>query len=914
TPSESGATDPTGEPTVAEPGASEDAQAVEVSVDYSGFSSLYGGDYGGRLRVMAYPACFADTPEVEECADGVPVPSVNDTAEQTVTFSTADLSEPTLLDLVTPPGEYGLMADTAGATVYAVAAGTSSADGDYGATPFNLAGSWQVGTGSGEFSYSYPFDMPAALWGSTPAVNLSYSSGSVDAMTITANSQSPMTGVGWSLNNNSISRTYTPCSKDGNSAKGDLCWKTNNNGIVVEDLAITLNGTSSRLVQSASNANEFRLENDPGWRVFRKTGRPNGDNNGEGFKVLTPDGSTYWFGFGITDNVSTTATNSAWTVPVYGNDSGEPCYNSTAANAWCDQAWQWNLDRATDPDGNTVVYSYETETNYYKRWNQSGSITDYVRSGTLAQIDYSQHVKTSGDGNTVTHHRVLINAKRRCKEWIDPSGDPESCAAPGSGNSLYPEVPEDLLCDSSSCTNISPSFFSTRFVDSITSKTLEGNTATGQTARTVDRWDLDYTIWNPDGDGGDPPVLWLNKITQTADSGGLSDITVPATQFTGVFMQNRVNDSGTNRKLAKPRITEVRNQTGGRILVTYGHQSGNACDIEWVTASGRKRWDSNGSRECFAQEYAPAGSTPDWVWFNKYVVKRVILVDDALGLGPDVDEPKNGVNLAKRRVYEYVYGGTPAWRHVDRVGVGIDDEGWTDWRGYRTTTVNTLGVKDDQSLNGSIVASTETAVYRGMNGTKSNDSGGTISASINLDARIPASHTVDSPLWEGQIARQKVFSYDIDPAGRLVSMTENGFRDWPTMTGNFSLSAGMSAIAESYTTTGTGNASSWDNNGRMSRTVYEYHDTSQSQGLLTGVAYDVTSQGVEGTVADPTYVDTTCTRTDYWTNVDGDSTWIRKPSQSRIYNADCSGATGVQRTAWFYDTIAQNLGTTLTTS
>ena len=43
---------------------------------------------------------------------------------------------------------------------------------------------------------------------------------------------------------------------------------------------------------------------------------------------------------------------------MFGNNSGEPCYNSTSANAWCQQAWRWNLDYVVDPHGNAMTYWY----------------------------------------------------------------------------------------------------------------------------------------------------------------------------------------------------------------------------------------------------------------------------------------------------------------------------------------------------------------------------------------------------------------------------------------------------------------------------------------------------------------------------------------------------------------------------
>jgi hypothetical protein len=43
------------------------AARARVEVDYSGFRFAYGGDYGGRLTVVALPTCVLSTPELPQC-------------------------------------------------------------------------------------------------------------------------------------------------------------------------------------------------------------------------------------------------------------------------------------------------------------------------------------------------------------------------------------------------------------------------------------------------------------------------------------------------------------------------------------------------------------------------------------------------------------------------------------------------------------------------------------------------------------------------------------------------------------------------------------------------------------------------------------------------------------------------------
>src|SRR5437763_6315538 len=128
-----------------------------------------------------------------------------------------------------------------------------------------------------------------------------------------------------------------------NSTKtGDQCWATDN-------AALTLSGHSGELIRDDATGG-FRLKGDDGTRVERFTGAANGDDNGEYWKITTTDGAQYFFGLNRLTGWSAGRpdTNSTLTVPVFGNNPGEPCYQSSFANSWCNQAWQWNLDYVVD--------------------------------------------------------------------------------------------------------------------------------------------------------------------------------------------------------------------------------------------------------------------------------------------------------------------------------------------------------------------------------------------------------------------------------------------------------------------------------------------------------------------------------------------------------------------------------------
>ncbi|WP_372346620.1 hypothetical protein [Streptomyces sp. KL116D] len=104
---------------------------------------------------------------------------------------------------------------------------------------------------------------------------------------------------------------------DGNKP-GDLCWDSDN-------AFLTFNGKGGELVPAGTDT--FKLKKDDGTVIkrLRNTELANGDNDGEYWRLTTPDGTKYYFGYnrpsGWADGKD--ETNSNWTVPVFGDDSGE---------------------------------------------------------------------------------------------------------------------------------------------------------------------------------------------------------------------------------------------------------------------------------------------------------------------------------------------------------------------------------------------------------------------------------------------------------------------------------------------------------------------------------------------------------------------------------------------------------------
>ncbi|MCX4844962.1 hypothetical protein [Streptomyces sp. NBC_00893] len=100
------------------------------------------------------------------------------------------------------------------------------------------------------------------------------------------------------------------------------------------------------------------------------------------------DGTTYTFGLNKLPGAGTERTNSVWTAPVFGDDSGEPGYSSGTgfSGRAKTQAWRWNLDLVTDIQGNASTYWYKAETNHYAKNGDKTKLAAYTRGGYLEEI------------------------------------------------------------------------------------------------------------------------------------------------------------------------------------------------------------------------------------------------------------------------------------------------------------------------------------------------------------------------------------------------------------------------------------------------------------------------------------------------------------------------------------------------
>ncbi|MBO9521879.1 MAG: hypothetical protein J7518_10105 [Nocardioidaceae bacterium] len=757
--------------------------AVRVRLSYADFRHAYAGDWGSRLQVLAYPSCVLTTPDEPGCDSGVVVASDNDPATETLSFITADPDAALVPAVeVTAPDEpvswseashnepAAFTATTSGGTVYMLAAASAGDTGDYGANPVPSSASWAVGDGSGSFSYSYPFLLPRpAVGGPAPSVSLDYSSGSVDGMTRASNGQASQSGIGWDMDPGFITRTQIPCAKDSTvnmHGKGDLCWKSASDG-ELEELSIVLNGHASRLVQEGTT-NTFRLADDPGWQVVRYRNAQsavtsgdadNTDDDNEAFRVRTPDGTTYWFGWGRT--AAGGDDGSTLTVPVYANDPGEPCYNaSNEAASYCSQAWRWGLDRVVDRHGNEIRYEYGREINYYSRYGLTSNHQVYDRAGYLTRITYGASRAAAGN-----YSEVVFTIGDRCLETVSLG---TACpGGPRSAPASWPDVPGNFLCDSNDvCLNGSPTFFSTKRYAAIATRQYWNSVQLP-----VDSYTLEHRFPsppNPETNGG-PRDLWLLSITRTAkgSSGVGADFDLPAVMLDGDFYHNRVVTPSGEDSFFKRRVTSVRTETGGRVDVTYGHTPGRTCDAAYVSGRGRQASD----RECFAQRLGE-----DWEWWHKYVVLRTVTNDDALGYRVGTTTTTN--LLGRAQVLDYEYQGSAGWRYASTTAVvPADDKSWDDWRGYGTTVVHNRSVTTAQVPTSTDVSARRVVVFRGLHGTRLDPSGGTRVEKVTTAETTPGSEFSDLVQLEGRVAEESTWG-----AGLLMSRTNYGYGYYDTAT------------------------------------------------------------------------------------------------------------------------------------
>ncbi|WP_073502923.1 RHS repeat-associated core domain-containing protein [Actinacidiphila paucisporea] len=692
---------------------------MSVAVDYSTFKDAFGGTWSNDLQLVQLPACALTTPQNQACQKQTPLASRNNPATSQVT-ATVNLPQPAARGTVNAQ-----RVGTGPVVVALTALAKSGGAGDYSATPLSPSGSWSAGGSSGDFTYAYPITIPPAAGGLTPSLSLSYDSQSVDGRLASTDNQAGQIGDGWSMEPGSVSRSYMTCSDDpattGAAPKtSDLCWAG-------QILHVSFAGHSGDIVQDDTSPTKWRMTDDQGEKVqliATQSATQNGTYDGDYWKITTPDGVTYYFGRNSIPSYGTT--NSAWTVPVYGAHSGDPCYNATFASASCQQAWQWNLDEVIDLHGNAVVYHYNKETNYYGANNGTTGVS-YTRGGYLDHIDYGL-----GNGNTTAPQRVTFATADRC------IGAASTCDPIASHTANWPDVPFNLNCDSgASCANHGPSFWTERRITTITTGIYN---STSQTYPAIDTYALGQSF--PDPGDNSKATLWLDSITHTGNTG--TAVTLPPVTFTGIKLINRYDTGNGYVDLVRYRISGITTETGEQISVAYSSASC-ATPSDPSTNAGR----------CFPVYWTPTGQ-PDPIrdWFNKYVVST-IGDNDATGGAPTVTT-------------NYEYLGTPGWHYDDNEVVKSKYRTWGQWRGYPEVKTRVGSGSDAKTL-------TDTSYYLGMDGDTLPNSGKR-SATVQLSTAVtvPGSATsvTDSDQLAGKVRETVTYNGD---GGPVASATVNSY-------------------------------------------------------------------------------------------------------------------------------------------
>ncbi|MFF4599827.1 RHS repeat-associated core domain-containing protein [Amycolatopsis sp. NPDC001319] len=657
------------------------SSSVHLTMGYSQFEDAFGGDWASRLRLVALPGCAATTPDQPKCRTQTPVPFTRDAKAGTLAA-----------DVVVPAAPTAKAADSAAsAMVLAATSAPSGGGGDFAATSLHSSGSWQAGGPNDSFNWSYPVPVPNVPGGLTPNVTLSYDSQAVDGLTPSTNNQPSWIGDGWDYSPGYVERSYQSCHENpaGPTRTWDNCWSANNT------LILSLNGQTVPLIKDDATGT-YHPRSDASERVQYVTGAANGAQNGEHFVVTTADGTQYYFGLNQLPGWSSgnPTTNSVLTEPVFSAAAGQPCYNATFANSWCQQAYRWNLDYVVDTHSDVVSYFYNTENNFYSRDLGSTANTLYNRGSYLSKIQYGQ--RAGQVYSTQPAAQVLFTTTGRCNQ---ASCDPATLSSATASN--WPDVPYDLNCaNNASCSVQSPSFWSEYALQSIQTQVLVGITETN-----VDNWALTHTY--PATGDSTTPSLWLSSIARTGQDtsagGSTAAITLPPVVFSGTPLSNRVDLSDGYSPITRQRLTTITTETGETISVGY---SSPGC------SSGTPADPSQNTTLCYPAYWLPPNQAePVLDWFNKFIVTGV------------TEEDPTGGSAHDTIATTYTPVGTPAWHYTEDPTGQPDERTWDQWRGFQGMIVTTGTAPDP-------VTKTQYTYFRGMDGDTL-PNGGTRQATIS---------------------------------------------------------------------------------------------------------------------------------------------------------------------------------------
>ncbi|MFI2430349.1 RHS repeat-associated core domain-containing protein [Streptomyces sp. NPDC018693] len=851
---------------------------VRISLDYSDFKYAHGGNFASRLRLVALPACALTTPKAKGCSPDNPksVPITNDTDGDTITATVQADGDPDAgVSLIESNGSavskfqstQSFAAASESGTVYALASGSSSDAGDYRASSLKPSGTWDVSTGSGAFTYDLPIQAPKPPTGPAPSLSLSYNSQSVDAMTSSQNTQANWAGLGWELDGvGFIERRYRGCQDDGTGTGwvGDLCWDSPNtelepNGAIY---VISFNGVTSTLVQDGNGTGSYHVQDDPGWRVQHLTGGHGSDD--EYWVISTQDGMRYYFGWGRSER-NNTATNSVLTVPVFGNNQGEPGYNGGVGVMT--QAYRWQLDRVVDPNEVESAYFYEKERNHYRSVLLADQARAYDAAAYPVRIEYGWASQIPG---AQLPAKVDLRYVGRCVERMadkDPlSSEPAACPAISSNPDSYPDVPTDLMCDGTNADNgcrtitgetYSPTFFSTKMLWDVKTFVRDNDASPWAPAM---QYQMKYGLPNPEGviDAN----LWLDYVQRKGYGDG-PDITLPTININGEWRDNQLGSGVLNFR----RVTQIHGDLGSFVNVTYRpYDAQDACDINNLPT------ESDNTKACFKQKWVPEGSTTEKTgWFKKYVVSQVS-VDPGPGAGSGHDG-----DPVMTTTYDYV--GKPAWAFPNDPLTKDEDESWTEWRGYQQVEVHT-GTKSN-------AASTYYWLYRGMDGDRTSKTDPTAKRSVTVDDGDSGRPPVTDSAWLKGLTLE---TSDRDGSGQSHRRVWHEY--WVHNTAQYQGLPDARFVRESKVTTHEKTSTGW-----REHIVKDEYDTAEPASTKYGLPLRTNDWGLSDTA------DNRCTtygrayNTDYFPNSPVQR-WMVLPDETRHYAADCANRASTNQDAY----------------
>jgi YD repeat-containing protein len=899
-----------------------------VKVDVSSLAEDFGGDYMARLQIVRFRACALTTPAKPECLVRTPVDSaigasgmleadldVGDdgdvvssaAASFSVLGSHRDSSfergsSPVASDgaaeelAAVDPGVLGRRVEGASVFQSSTAAtawlyGVSSTTGSYGAAPVTGSGFGDVSPNLGGFSYSYPFELPPAP-GLKPELSLSYSSQVVDTMTQRNNPQPDEEGLGWSLTSAHIERTYWDCAEQGAgsydathndysaSYAGSLCLHDNVGGDLAggpaetgDNLSIVLNGKSSRLIRDTSLTAGvlFRLEDDPGWIVERKSGAVNGDYSGHSFVVTTPNGTQYKFGY---------TAQAVATVPV-GNVRGFSCYwvapttpcttasqgsYPTDMSVFRARGWKWMLEQIMDTNQNFVSYAYAKSTHNYLRDLAPGlPLLPYTREILLTQVDYGDNAVVGSPYSQVA--RVQLGYGHRCVTNA-PGCDPFAVTSIAAD---YPDVPFDLLVGcgpgavAGGCFLRSPAFYSTfRLLRVLTS------TFSGGVQRFVDNYALTYSF--PDAPTNlpfhastapNPKKLFLNGVQRSAFVAPHTDpngalFSLPSVDFgqSPAWLANRADTFTANNVPSTfiPRIGKIVDELGGTRTVGYVQPvpcvSQPLALVDWASNTSACSLERT---DWWSITYGATDADSRFGMFNKYVVQFTV---------------DSGTSVATPVQTTYTYNGLPAWRKVRNPWANQSKLLWSDWRGYEWTTVKTGTAPTAREV--------KYKYFRGLNGDPLTVDGlGAVrsSTSYNLDGSNP----MPDEWWMAGTLRDSVSG---DYLGAGVAWVRSFVAEYTTQT------------------TATFNA------GNVSRRLLPKTTYDLIPGRYSIKTYTYDQYGNQTAVSEDDNGDTVaerCRQTTFNVNT-ALTVWITdRPMESQQFKGACGSATMTGRSHVYYD-------------